>query len=43
MAEQPELALRWRLALREALLSALSQGFQATRFMAGSYLLVRSD
>jgi len=43
MLEQPELALRWRLALREALLSALSQGFLATRFVAGSYLLTRSD
>jgi len=42
MAEQPELALRWRLALREAMLPALSQGFQATRFVAGSYLLTRS-
>lgn len=41
LAEQPELALRWRLALREALLSALSRGFQATRFASGSYLLTR--
>jgi len=42
IAKRPELALRWRLALREALLPALSQGFQATRFVAGSYLVTRS-
>lgn len=39
IAEQPELALRWRLALREVMLPKLNQGFQATRFVAGSYLL----
>lgn len=42
LSEQPALALRWRLALREALIPALAQGFRATRFVGSSYLLTRS-
>ncbi len=35
----PEHALRWRLALREALAAPLAAGYRATRFVAGGYVL----
>jgi predicted GNAT superfamily acetyltransferase len=40
--EQPELARRWRLALRDALLGALRDGFAATTMTRqGWYVLER--
>lgn len=35
----PEHALRWRLALREAMAAPLAAGGRATRFVAGGYVL----
>ena len=35
----PEHALRWRLALREAMAASLAAGYRATRFVAGGYVL----
>ncbi len=35
----PEHALRWRLALREALAAPLAVGYRASRFVAGGYVL----
>ena len=35
----PEHALRWRLALREAMAAPLAAGYRATRFVAGGYVL----
>lgn len=35
--------LRWRLALREALTPLLEGGYRATRFVAGGYVLERSQ
>jgi chorismate synthase len=35
----PEGALRWRLALRSVMQLLLKRGFQATRFVAGGYVL----
>lgn len=35
----PAHALRWRLALREALAAPLAAGYRATRFVAGGYVL----
>lgn len=34
-----EHALRWRLALREAMMPLLGSGYRATRFVAGGYVL----
>lgn len=36
-----ERVLRWRLALREAMVPLLAQGYRATRFVAGGYVLER--
>lgn len=39
-SEAPELALSWRLAVRQAFSVALSQGYQACDFQDGRYVLV---
>ncbi len=36
-------ALRWRLALREAMVPLLERGYRATRFVAGGYVLEKTN
>jgi len=43
LRDRPELALRWRLAVRECLQRALAAGFAVEAFVGGGYLLVRED
>jgi predicted GNAT superfamily acetyltransferase len=39
----PDTALRWRLAIREAFQWALARGYVARDFSGGAYLLIRDD
>lgn len=43
MHDDPELALRWRLALRETLCAAFELGFVAQRFITSRYILKKQD
>ena len=43
LQKAPQLALEWRMALRETLLHYLAKGYSLTRFLEGSYLLELSQ
>jgi predicted GNAT superfamily acetyltransferase len=41
--EAPEVALRWRLAVREAFSAALAVGYGAHDFRDGAYILLKES